>query len=177
MAEVGCCCVAFGFESADASVLARYGKPGPDAARRAVERCRRAGLRVAGYWILGLPGETFESSVETIRFASELGLDYASFSSPSPDFGTDLRELALASGRLEAGQSSSDRSRPLAVATALGEGEMRRLHALALRSFYLRPSYAARSLARLRGPRELRELAAGGWTVLRRWLGLRFGIS
>ena len=39
--------------------------------------CHDAGLKVKGFFIIGLPGETRETALETIQFAKSLNLEYA----------------------------------------------------------------------------------------------------
>ena len=63
-----------------------------DQARRAVEAARAAGLKTGAFFILCYPGETDETVLKTIRFATSLPLDYLSFTMPYPLPGTRLSE-------------------------------------------------------------------------------------
>ena len=156
MKSAGCGCVIFGFETADERVLAAYDKKTTLAqARRAVETCRRHGLRVGGYWILGLPEEDYDSCLRTVDFAVELGLDFASFSFPSPDYGTRLRADAIASGRISSDARRFDRSVTAASASDLTQAELIAIHRAAIRRFYLRPAYAWNTLLGIRNWRQL----------------------
>ena len=61
-------------------------------ARKAVEICKKAGIQVGAFFILGYPGETDRTVLETVNFAASLPLDYLSFTFPYPIPGTPLFE-------------------------------------------------------------------------------------
>jgi len=78
MADAGCHTVMVGLESANDATLARYRKGFTSSqAAAAVARCRAAGVRVLGYFIIGFPEEDEADILRTIDFACRLGLDYA----------------------------------------------------------------------------------------------------
>ena len=91
MKEAGCERVFFGIESGDDGILRQMKKRiDVDQARKAVEAARKADLKAAGFFIIGYPGETNSTILRTIKFATKLPLDYASFSLPYPIPGTGL---------------------------------------------------------------------------------------
>ena len=61
-------------------------------ARSAVTSAREAGLNVGAFFIVCYPGETYETVLDTLRFASSLPLDYLSFTMPYPLPNTPLHE-------------------------------------------------------------------------------------
>lgn len=69
--------LSFGLESGDDNVLKGFNK-GTDTARarRTVKDCKDVGIKVKGFWIMGLPTETKESLQKTIDFAKELNCEY-----------------------------------------------------------------------------------------------------
>jgi radical SAM superfamily enzyme YgiQ (UPF0313 family) len=75
--------------------------------RKAVVWAKRAGIRVAGHFIFGLPGETETTMAETLAFALELPLDFAQFYAAAPFPGTRLYEEAKRNGWLIGEASSS----------------------------------------------------------------------
>lgn len=170
MKAAGCECVAFGLETADEAALARQGKRTTrEQARRAIELCRGLGLKVAGYFILGLPGETRASALETIEFAADCGVDYASFSVASPDYGTALREEAVGAGRVPGDHRRFDRSRAeRSLCEGLGREGLGELLALAKRRFYGRPSYLLARAAELRGWGEFRDACRSAYALFTR---------
>ena len=89
MRRAGCKRVFFGIESGDENVL-REMKKGitPDQARAAVEACVGAGVKAAGFFMVGYLGETTDSLVRSINFSSSLLLDYVSYTIAYPLPGT-----------------------------------------------------------------------------------------
>lgn len=91
MKNAGCVRVFFGLESGNDGVLALMNKQTTiREARRAVLTMKEAGIQVGAFFIIGYPGETDDTVLDTLRFASSLPLDYLSFSVPYPIPGTPL---------------------------------------------------------------------------------------
>ncbi len=91
MHKSGCRRIFFGIESGNQRILNIIGKQiTPNQARRAVENAQAAGIETGGFFILGYPGETNETLIETVNFSSKLPLDYLSYSFPYPIYGTGL---------------------------------------------------------------------------------------
>ena len=96
MRKAGCFQVFFGLESGNNDVLKIMNKGITiDQSRRAVSACAEAGIKVGAFFILGYPGETVRTMLDTIRFASSLPLDYFSFTVPYPIPGTKLYEKVM----------------------------------------------------------------------------------
>jgi len=93
MKKAGCIRVFFGIESGNDKVLALMKKKvTTKQAKRAVYTAKLSGIQVGAFFILGYPGETDETILDTVRFASSLPLDYLSFTLPYPIPGTPLYE-------------------------------------------------------------------------------------
>jgi anaerobic magnesium-protoporphyrin IX monomethyl ester cyclase len=91
MKSAGCERVFFGIESGDDTILRQMKKKVTvEDARRATEAAVKAGLKAAGFFIIGYPGENNSTMLRTIRLATQLPLDYVSFSLPYPIPGTGL---------------------------------------------------------------------------------------
>jgi anaerobic magnesium-protoporphyrin IX monomethyl ester cyclase len=91
METAGCRRVFFGIESGDDGILRVMRKQvNVSDVRRAVNVAVKAGLKTAGFFIVGYPGEDNSTILKTLKFATELPLDYASFSLPYPIPGTGL---------------------------------------------------------------------------------------
>ena len=93
MKKAGCTRIYFGIESGNDQILKLMNKKiTTEQARNAVEAAHRAGLEVGAFFILFYPGETDETVLNTLRFATSLPLDYLGLSMPYPLPGTALYE-------------------------------------------------------------------------------------
>jgi anaerobic magnesium-protoporphyrin IX monomethyl ester cyclase len=100
MALAGCDGVNFGVESAEVAIQANVGRK-PIAQERFIETvaiCRKLGIKTFGFFIIGLPGDTAQSILETIAFAIRLRPNWVQFTATSPFIGTKLRAWAVAEG-------------------------------------------------------------------------------
>ncbi|HEV3103220.1 MAG TPA: radical SAM protein [Candidatus Dormibacteraeota bacterium] len=89
MHRAGCKRIFFGIESGDANVLKEMKKGiTPEQARTAVEACVAAGIKAAGFFMVGYLGETTDSLIRSINFSSSLPLDYVSYTIAYPLPGT-----------------------------------------------------------------------------------------
>jgi anaerobic magnesium-protoporphyrin IX monomethyl ester cyclase len=166
MARAGCYQIQYGVESATPELLARLGKPTDLArVRRAFALTRRAGLETAGFFMLGLPGETAAQRRATVRLALELDPTYVSFNLFTPLPGTPVYGLAEAADAQA--WARMDGSRAAGPAARALEAELARAY---LR-FYARPRYLVRQLAALRSPERALTLGRAGLAVLRTSLG------
>lgn len=91
MKMAGCDRIFFGIESGNDSILRLMNKKiTTKKARHAIEAADSSGLRTGAFFILGYPGETDDTLLDTLRFASSLPVDYLSFTMPYPLPGTAL---------------------------------------------------------------------------------------
>ena len=101
MKSAGCWMVCYGIESGDDEVLRLNKKEATVAdARRAVSLAKQAGLRVWGYFMLGLYGDTPASLERTRLLAQELPCDLVNFSLAAPYPGTEWGRVAQDNGWL-----------------------------------------------------------------------------
>jgi anaerobic magnesium-protoporphyrin IX monomethyl ester cyclase len=101
MAEAGLDALKFGVESASQRIVNRCGKALDLAKlRESVGVCRRLGLRIHLTFMFGLPGETWETARETIRFALEQEPDSLQFSIVTPFPGSAYYHELDAEGKL-----------------------------------------------------------------------------
>lgn len=85
MYESGCREVGMGIESGSDKILRTINKgEDSDTLKRGIATLKAAGIRVKGFLIVGLPGESPETISETQRFLRESGLDDMDFSLFTP---------------------------------------------------------------------------------------------
>lgn len=89
MGKAGCWFISWGIESANEQILkmARKGYK-KEQAFKALKWARAAGIKNWGYFIIGLPGETKATILETIEYSKQLPLDIALFHVAAPYPGT-----------------------------------------------------------------------------------------
>ena len=152
MKAAGCHTVSVGIESGSDEILQKYAKMiTVEDIREKVRLIREYGVRVLGYFIIGLPGEDRQSILKTIALAKKLDLDFASFTVATPDVGTRLRQEALAKGWIAPDVDVFDSTGfPIIKTENLTPEEVWALRRKAVRSFYFRPAYIWRRLKSLR---------------------------
>jgi radical SAM superfamily enzyme YgiQ (UPF0313 family) len=106
----------------------------------AVARARAAGIKTAGHFIFGLPGDTEEAMKKTLKLARSLRLDVAQFYSAAPFPGSRLYEQALQRGWIEAANSHgfSQNSSVMHI-PGLQPETVNRCRSAAYRQFYCNP--------------------------------------
>jgi len=93
MKKAGCFRIYFGIESGSDQILKLMNKNiSIEQARKAVDTVHQAGIQVGAFFILFYPGETDDTVIETLRFATSLPLDYLGLTMPYPLPGTALYE-------------------------------------------------------------------------------------
>jgi len=141
MRRAGCRLIHLGVESGSDRVLAASGKATSKAdILRGARVIRDAGMETLAFFMFGLPGETDEERMETIRFAVELEATYASFHFATPYPGSDL------ANRLDL-RMKDDLSFSL-VPPGEDIAVLKHWVSRAMRAFYLRPSYIFRHIVK-----------------------------
>jgi anaerobic magnesium-protoporphyrin IX monomethyl ester cyclase len=166
MKKAGCGLIYYGIESGSEKVLNILKKGITlEQAKSAIRWAKEVGMEVVGSFIIGVPGETREDVMETIKFAKDSGIDFAQFTAMTPYPGTEIYEIAKREGLL----TTSDWSRyttisPVMRTKELTAEEISNLVGLAYRKFYLSFSFIYKQLTKKR----LKWI----WPVLRNNLGL-----
>jgi radical SAM superfamily enzyme YgiQ (UPF0313 family) len=91
MRLAGCRELDFGIESGCPEILERVNKSITlDLARRAIRSAKTAGIRTNAFFIIGHPGETWGTAMQTVRFARCLGADDIAVGVMVPYPGTEI---------------------------------------------------------------------------------------
>lgn len=99
----GCSEAIFAIESASPRVLKEIIRKNVnlDHARKMAKYCKKIGLRLQCYFVIGNPGETKDEIFSTIDFASEIQVDHCTFSIATPFPGTKYFDIAVEKGFLK----------------------------------------------------------------------------
>jgi len=172
MKRAGCEMIAYGVETPNEQGLKFLHKGiTAEQAAAAFAKTRAAGIQTLAYFILGIPGETFADELKTIRFAREIGADYAQFALLSPFPGTPLCREAVSRGWYREGPAlgpaEQGSQRPRLLTEEWTEDRLKAIQRRAYTGFYLRPGYVLKRLGRLRSGRELVAGVRSGLGLLR----------
>lgn len=143
MRAAGCSGISFGVESGNQKVLDRVSKQATvEQAAHAIGWAKEAGIKTYCAFILGLPGETEESAMDTIRFALRTLPNGAQFNVLAPYPGTELYETLRKAGQIP----ELDWRKMYQDSALLGAGELspealNRLRKLAYTKLYLSPRW------------------------------------
>ncbi|MEB3885969.1 radical SAM protein [Lyngbya sp. CCY1209] len=169
MKEAGCHTIMFGIESADEELLKKYEKnTQQNQMLEAIALCKKYAIETVGTFILGLPGDTRESTFKTLEFAKKLDLDFASFNIAVPRFGTAFRKDALANGWASEEELvfESSASKPIWQNQTLSNEEIFEIHQQVKRGFYLRPAYLLKRIFGIRTPHQFLNSLEGFYFLL-----------
>ena len=151
MKKSGCWMISYGLESGDDRILEASGKKiTAEQIERTVRATKAAGIKTAGHFIFGLPGETERTAAATLVLAKKLDLDLAHFYAAVPYPGSPLFEQASREGWIRGrpwnrfSQSEFVMDQPGISAAALFKMWRR-----AYRAFYLRPKTLATALSQV----------------------------
>jgi len=145
MRESGARMFCVGFEFGNDPMLQRIKKGiGTEKMREFAEAASAEGIRIHGCFMIGGPGETRETALQTIRFAQELPIDTCQFTGVAAYPGTAYYDWAKRNGYVVAKDwgdwVDSDREqRGVVDIPGLSLREIQDLVDHGLRSFYLRP--------------------------------------
>lgn len=100
MAKAGCRGLNFGVESSDVEIQKGVGRRpiAPEQVRATLQLCRELGIKTFAFFIIGLPGDTTQTILRTVRFAIDVRPDWVQFSAATPIIGTKLRDWAIEHG-------------------------------------------------------------------------------
>src|SRR6266571_515708 len=143
MRAAGCSGISFGVESGNQRVLDSVSKQATvEQAARAIQWTKEAGIKTYCAFILGLPGETWDSAMDTIRFAMQTLPNGAQFNVLAPYPGTELYETLRRDGlipELDWRQMYQDSA--IVGTRGLSREELNRLRKLAYTKLYLNPRW------------------------------------
>ncbi|MBN2055761.1 radical SAM protein [bacterium] len=169
MKRAGCWCINFGVESAIQKNLDMLRKNlTVEQIIAAVKLTHEVGIETFTTYIFGIPGETFEEGLETIRLAKDLNSYLTEFFPISPFPGTDLWNDADQYGVIKRDMSDIGLLKeeiPFAPYTMTVE-QVSELRRRAFREYYIRPRYVWKFVSTIRSIYQVKMLLNGARTLL-----------
>ncbi len=151
--EAGCYRIFYGIESGNPKILETLRKKADiEQIRRVVQRTDKAGISAFGYFLVGSPGETYETYRETVDFAKSLPLDFAIFNGLTPFPKTQLyKDFYLPNTDRDFWEDYISEPKPISEFigrpwTEMGDDEISRLSHRAMLEFYFRPKQLIRAI-------------------------------
>ncbi len=169
MSAAGCWQISYGIESGSQRILELIHKGiTKDQVRKAVKMAKDARITVRGFFMIGLPSESMEEALETIKFAKELDPMWAQFTVTIPYPGTPMFNQLESAGKIRNHEWSNyntwggwaDKSLPF-VPDGWSEQQMKEMQKKALRMFYMRPSVAYRFIKSISSISDLHKYITG----------------
>lgn len=153
MKESGCDMAYIGIESGSDRVLKSVNRVvTTENCISAVKLFKKYGIKVMGYFILGLPGETEEEIFQTINFALSLPLDYIQVNVLIPVPGTSIYSMAINDEKFGADYfreytiKPEKNTRQKFYETKVREERVKELQKYFYRKFYLRPGFIMKNI-------------------------------
>jgi len=168
MKKTGCWQVLYGFESGDDRMLKLLKKENTVAMnKKAIYFTKKAGLEIRGDFIVGVPGETWESLEKTVKFAIDMDLDYAHFNKFIPFPGTELYRILTQEGhKFDFSKSTIlDHKQIYYVNPNMAKEEFSKFLDKANKMFYLRFSYILKRLFSVRTFHQLKGQIDGFFAI------------
>lgn len=157
MKEAGCWLIAFGIEAGTEEMLTHLKKGAHlEQARKALQLCKKVGVRTSIYLLIGAPWETEETFMKTVDFGLELDPDFVEFFYIYPFPGTEYHDEAVKLGLLPEDYFPEEAyDSPVIPSLHLSIEQLAHLRKKAIRRFLLRPSYIWHTLRQVRSPKEV----------------------
>ncbi|MBU1863837.1 MAG: B12-binding domain-containing radical SAM protein [Candidatus Omnitrophica bacterium] len=147
MKRAGCAKIFIGVESADNDMLQRMKKnESIEKIQEGIHIIRKGGLIPDLGFIIGMPGETKESIMKTINFASTFNRSVCSFTYATPYPGTELYEIAQREGFVVDDWSKFNTFTLAYVPQGFTEDEIKSYFSKAVKKTYLRLTFLASQL-------------------------------
>jgi anaerobic magnesium-protoporphyrin IX monomethyl ester cyclase len=146
MKDAGCIAVWFGVESGSQRVIDSMSKGiSIEQTRKTIKMAREVGLMTVTSAILGFPGETKESALETTKMVESMSPDDVGYYIATPYPGTPLYDYVKEKGYLKIFDFDKyDTATPTFETPTLTMKELRQIREEAFHRFYLRPMHILR---------------------------------
>lgn len=166
MKEAGCHTVLFGVESSNEAILKAMRKNiNLDDVKKAVDLCRKAGIKTRCSYILGYPGETEETMKETLEYSKFVNSDFVQFNAITAYPGTELWKQAHDNNWLIESEDW-DMSNCNIQTPLLSRGKVISFYKESHGKYYLRPKVILRRFFAIRSYEDLKQELVGALAIL-----------
>ena len=170
MKEAGCWAVLFGAESGVQKNLNTLRKGTKiEQIRKAVADAKAVGLKVTTPFLIGIPGETYEEALQTIKFALELNPDIANFHALTAFPGTHLHDNLDKYGSVSADLTKYTYQGASFVPFTMTQQQIHELRQLAFKRFYSRPRFLVNRALQIRSWNDLVAAYKGARSLFYIW--------
>lgn len=169
MKEAGCWLIAFGLESGSDESLKKM-KKGTTVSDNinAVRLAQKVGIKVFGYYLIGLPWETKEDLDETIKLAKKLNCDLNEIHIATPYSGTELSKMVNDAGIDQGNNIGLDYFKnPGSCTPFMSTEELLEYRRNALRSLYVNPRFILKNILNIRSFKEFQNYIHQGLRLLK----------
>jgi anaerobic magnesium-protoporphyrin IX monomethyl ester cyclase len=149
MYQGGCRGISFGIESGSQRILDNAKKGVTvEQAETAIKLVKKAGIKAYCSFVFGLPGENWDTVMETIRFVKRTLPTGAQFNVAVPYPGTELYNIALEKGWIKQGFDWREMYQHAAIirTEALSSEELVKARKMAYRSIYFNSKWIAQNI-------------------------------
>lgn len=168
MKKAGCWQISVGIESGNDNILKKIKKSlTTKVIKEKIRIISKGGIKIRGFFMMGLPGENKDTVLDTIEFAKSLPLDTVSFCIFTPFPNTEIYaecNVKIPSWDL---LRQNDVDNLVFVPEGLSKKEMKELYNKAYKSFYLRPKYILKKLLEIRNWYTLKSYMLGAKSMLK----------
>ena len=175
MHKAGCWQISYGVESGVQRLLDLINKEEKlEDMERVFALTKKVGITIRGFFMLGLPTETYQESLQTIEFAKKLDPLWAQFTITTPYPGTPMFEMLKKAGEIKTfnwdyyntwGGWTKNKVSYLPKNRNLKE--LKNLQKRALISFYLRPRIFFRFIKNINSWQAFKKYLKGFFTLLK----------
>ena len=172
MKKAGCWMINYGIESGSQEILNNVNKQITlEEIDKAVHLAKKVGIKVWGYFIIGLPGETWETVDKTIRLAKKLPLDLVNFAVGAPYPGTEFFQLVKEKKWLKSSNWEEYDQNYSAIVSYpdMSNKDIKKAMKKAYKAWYFRPIAVWRLLKGIRSFNDLKVLFSATTTHLK-WI-------
>lgn len=136
-----------------------------------VKWVKQAKIKPYTPFMFGIPGETYEDGLKTIKFACKLNPNYVDFNALTPFPGTTIYNNYTKYGTIAEDSNDYTFQHVAFVPYTMTKEQIIKLRQIAFKRFYSRPNYILKKLFEVRSIYDIKALLKGGISLFWIWAG------